>query len=149
MVKKDKLEKIDIKKKRKRLMELRREKLDIDKKKQAKGKQKQIDIRLEQETKLYWARAISGAVCGLIGRLIGFVGWLLLFWMLFFWFAFPFFASFIIYKFEYDKEDWSWKNIIMPGIGIFFFMFMLVSTVLHTLLVLIDYPLTITILGPI
>jgi hypothetical protein len=149
MPKKEKLEKIDIKKKRKRLMELRRKKLDVEKKKEAKGKQKKIDIRLEQETKLYWTRAITGVSCGLIGRLIGLVGWLLLFWMLFFWFVFPFFASFIIFKFEYDKEDWTWKNILMPGIGMYFFMFMISSTILHTLLVLIDYPLTITIFGPI
>ncbi|TFF85612.1 MAG: hypothetical protein EU518_00860 [Promethearchaeota archaeon] len=147
MAKKDKLEKIDIKKKRKRMMELRREKLDLDKKKEAKGKQKDIDIRLEKETKLYWVRAITGAVCALVGRLIGFVGWLLLIWMLFFWFVFPFFASFIIFQFKYDKEEWTWKNIIMPGIGMYFFLFMIVSTILHTLLVMIDYPLTITIFG--
>lgn len=149
MVKKDKLEKIDIKKKRKRLMELRREKLDLEQKKEVKGKQKKIDIRLEQETKLYWTRAVTGIVFALLGRLLGFVGWLMLFWMLFFWFAFPFFASFIIFRFKYDKEDWNWKNILMPGIGIFFFLFMIVSTILHTLFVLIDYPVTITILGPI
>ena len=149
MTKKDKLEKIDIKKKRKRMMELRRKKLDIDKKKEAKGKQKDIDIRLEKETKLYWVRAITGAFCALVGRLIGFVGWLLLIWMIFFWFVFPFFASFIIFQFKYDKEEWNWKSIIMPGVGMYFFLFMIVSTILHTLLVMIDYPLRITIFGPI
>ncbi|MFX1309234.1 MAG: hypothetical protein ACFE8C_05990, partial [Promethearchaeota archaeon] len=45
-----------------------------------------------------------------------------------------FIVSFNILKYEYDKEEWNWKNIIMPGIGIFFFLFMIVGVFLHTLL---------------
>ncbi|TFF98867.1 MAG: hypothetical protein EU547_00210 [Promethearchaeota archaeon] len=149
--KKSKLEEIknikDIKKKRKRLMELRKEKLDVDETIESKGKKKEIDVRLEQETKLYWARAITGFAVGLIGRLIGFVGWLMLIWMVIWWFLFPFFVSFVIYRFEYNKETWNWKNIIKPGIGIYFFIFMITSTIIHTLCVYWNYPLNISIWG--
>lgn len=149
--KKSKLEEIkdikDIKKKRKRLMELRKEKLDVDETIESKGKKKEIDIRLEQETKLYWSRAITGFAVGLFGRLLGFVGWLMLIWMVIWWFLFPFFVSFVIYRFEYDEETWNWKNIIKPGIGIYFFIFMITSTIVHTLCVYLNYPLTISIWG--
>ncbi|MBD3193786.1 MAG: hypothetical protein GF317_01935 [Candidatus Lokiarchaeota archaeon] len=148
MVKKKKLKKIDIKKKRKRLIELRREKLDVDKK-EKKEHLSEFDIRLNRETKLYWIRAITGAIFALFGRLIGFVGFLLFFWMLIFWFGFPFIASFGIFKYEYDKENWNWKNIIKPGLGIYFFLFMLVGTITHTFLTMLNYPLRLTLFGPI
>ena len=55
-------------------------------------------------------------------------------WMLCFLLITPFFVSFIVYKYEYDKEEWSWKNIIKPGIGIFFLLFMIVTVITHTFL---------------
>jgi hypothetical protein len=147
MVKKDKLEKIDIRKKRKKLIKLRKEKLEEVKKKEEKGKKKEIDIRLEKETKLYWTRAIIGFASAFIGRLMGFVGWLLLIWMILFMLLFPFLANFIIFRFQYDKEEWDWKNILSPGLGIFFFLFMITATVLHTMLIYFGYPIRITIFG--
>ncbi len=94
-----------------------------------------LDLRLEKETKLYWIRAITGALSAIIGRLIfGLIGWFLLLWMLIWWFLFPFIVSFFILKYEYDKEEWNWKKIILPGIGIFFFMFMICGVFTHTIL---------------
>ena len=136
MGKKDKRPKrVNIKKERQRLIKekkklLPKQDLHVDKK-----ATKKIDIRLEKETRLYWVRAISGVLSGLIGRLLfGLIGWWLLIWMLCFWFITPFFVSFIVYKYEYDKEEWSWKNIIKPGIGIFFLLFMIVTVIIHTFL---------------
>lgn len=94
-----------------------------------------LEIRLEKETKLYWAKAITGAVSALVGRLLlGLIGWLLFFWLLGFWFGFPFIISFFILKYKYDKEEWNWKTILKTGIGIFFFTFMVVAVLTHTIL---------------
>ena len=130
-----KRKKVDIKKRRKRLLkekkkELQKKSIQIEKK-----PSKTLDLRLERETKLYWIRALTGALSALVGRLLfGLIGWFLFSWMLVWWFLFPFFVSFIILKYQYDKEEWNWKNIILPGIGIFFFLFMIVGVILHTLL---------------
>ena len=130
--------KINILKKRKKLI---REKKKEFQKKDILPKTtavKPLDIRLEKETKLYWVRAITGALSALVGRLIfGFIGWFLLLWMLGWWFLFPFVVSFLIFKFNYDKEEWNWKNILMPGIGIYFFLFMIVGVIIHTMLTFI------------
>ncbi|MFX1495270.1 MAG: hypothetical protein ACFFBZ_13370, partial [Promethearchaeota archaeon] len=119
-----------------------RQKLIKEKKKQLqkqdlltdKKSTKEIDIRLEKETKLYWVRALSGLLSGLIGVLIGLIGWRLLIWMICFWFITPFFFSFIVFRYKYNKEKWNWKNIIKPGVGIFFFLFMIISTITFTLM---------------
>ncbi|NVM43571.1 MAG: hypothetical protein HWN79_01535 [Candidatus Lokiarchaeota archaeon] len=137
MVKKDKRKskRVNIKKARQKLIK-EKKKLHPDQDLQMDKKStKKIDIRLEKETKLYWIRAITAALSGLLGRLVfGFIGWPLLIWMLCFWFITPFVVSFVILKYDYDKEEWNWKNIIKPGIGIFFFLFMIVTTVTHTFL---------------
>ena len=130
-----KRKKIDIKKRRKRLLkekkkEFKKQSIQVEKK-----PLKSFDLRMERETKLYWIRALTGALSAFIGRLIfGLIGWFMLLWMLLWWFLFPFVVSSNILKYEYDKEEWHWKNIILPGIGIFFFLFMIVGVFLHTLL---------------
>lgn len=127
--------KINILKKRKKL--LREKKKELQKKDilPKSTAVKPLDIRLEKETKLYWVRAITGALSALVGRLIfGLIGWYLFFWMLGWWFLFPFAVSFLIFKFKYDKEEWNYKNILMPGIGIYFFLFMIVGVITHTML---------------
>ncbi|MFX0038454.1 MAG: hypothetical protein ACFFCY_04600 [Promethearchaeota archaeon] len=130
-----KRKKIDIKKKRKRLLkekkkEFKKQSIQVEKK-----PVKSFDLRMERETKLYWIRALTGALSAFVGRLLfGLVGWFMLFWMLLWWFLFPFVVSSNILKYEYDKEEWHWKNIILPGIGIFFFLFMIIGVFLHTLL---------------
>lgn len=92
-----------------------------------------LEIRLKKETKLYWTKAITGAVSALVGRLfLGLIGWPMFIWMLSFWLGFPFIISFLISP--YDNEEWNWKIILKTGIGIFFFTFMVVGTLIHTIL---------------
>ena len=130
------IKKVDLRKKRQKL--IKEGKIKQEKKEPIHGKiDESLENRLKKETKLYWIRAVSGALSALIGRLIGLIGWWLLIWMLCFWFLFPFFANFLILRYKYDKEEWNWKNILMPGIGIFFFLFMIVGTLTHTFLVFI------------
>jgi len=127
--------KVDIKKRRQKL--LREKKKELHKKTiQTEKKPLTIlDLRLEKETKLYWIRALTGVLSAIIGRLLfGLIGWFMLLWMLIWWFLFPFVVSFIIYNYEYDKEEWNWKNIILPGIGMFFFLFMIFGVFIHTIL---------------
>ena len=127
--------KVDIKKRRHKLLKEKRKELQIKDIKIEKKTTKEFDLRLEKETKLYWIRAVTGALSALVGRLVfGLIGWFMLIWMLVWMFIFPFFVSFIILKYKFIKEEWGWKNILLPGIGIFFFMFMIVGVITHTLL---------------
>ncbi|MFX1308325.1 MAG: hypothetical protein ACFE8C_01370, partial [Promethearchaeota archaeon] len=111
-----KRKKIDIKKRRQRLIKEKKKKLQKQSIQVEKRPTKSFDLRLEKETKLYWIRALTGALSAFVGRLIfGLIGWFSFIWMLVWWFLFPFIVSFNILKYEYDKEEWNWKNIIMPG----------------------------------
>ena len=142
--KKTRTKKFDPRKKRKEILKERKKSLSKDYLKQLGDKKapqktesdKLLNIRLARETKLYWIRTLTGVFCGLIGRLVGLIGWLLFFWMLFFWFLFPFIVN-ILLKYKFVKDEWTWKNVIKPGIGMFFFMFMITTTVTHTLLAFI------------
>ncbi|MHA2282335.1 MAG: hypothetical protein ACXAC5_15945 [Promethearchaeota archaeon] len=133
-----KRKRVDIKKRRQKLIKEKQK--DLGKKttkgeKEVKVPATGLDLRLEKETKLYWIRAITGALSAIIGRIIfGLIGYFLFLWMLIWWLLFPFIVSFFILKFEYDKEEWNWKRIILPGIGMFFFMFMICGVLTHTLL---------------
>jgi len=130
--------KVDFRKRRQKLLKEKKKELQIKEVKTEKKPTKSLDLRLEKETKLYWIRAITGALSAIVGRLVlGLIGWFIFIWMLVWWFLFPFFVSFVIFRFEYEKEEWSWKNIILPGIGIFFFLFMIVGVFTHTILELI------------
>ena len=117
-----------------------------EKVKQKPVKESALDIRLEKETKLYWIRAVTGALSVFILRLIGFVGWLLLIWMLVFMFVFPFVINYAL-GYKLDKEEWTWKNVLKPGLGVFFFMFMIVGVILHTTLKLLGVTFYISIWG--
>ncbi len=131
--------KVDVRKKRSKLLkerkkELPSEEIQLDKKRAKTEKEQALEIRLKKETNLYWVRAIMGALCGFVGvYFFDLVSYPLLIWMLAFWFGFPFFVSFVIFRYQYDEEEWSWKNIIMPGIGIYFFLFMIVAIIMQTL----------------
>ncbi len=130
------LKKVDVRKKRRKL--IKEGKIKSPKKEEITTKvDDELNLRLKKETRLYWVRTLSGGLAALIGRLIGLVGWFLLIWMLCFWFLFPFFTSFVIFRYKYDKESWNWKNIIMPGIGIYFFIFLIIGTIIHTFLLFI------------
>lgn len=135
MPKKDsRSKKINIKKERQKLIKEKMKQMDKKEYQKEKKSTTNLDIRLEKETNLYWYRALTGALSGLIGRLIGFIGWPLLLWMLCFWFLTPFVINFVILKYKYDKEIWDWKKILKPGLGIFFLLFMITSVIVHTLL---------------
>jgi hypothetical protein len=141
--KKKRAKKFDVRKKRAKILKERekqqpkvdREEREI-KKKFKTEKEENLEIRLAKETKLYWIRAATGALSALIGTLIGLKSWWLFIWMLSLWFGFPFLVSFIILRYKYDKEEWNWKNIIKPGIGIYFFLFMIFAILIHTLQVI-------------
>ncbi len=139
------LKKVDVRQKRKKLMkeqekDLKKQNIPIEKKQPETEKDQELEIKLSKETTLYWIRAITGALSAFVGRLLlGLIGWRLLIWMLGFWFGFPFIVNLYFFshdkeKWKYDKEKWNWKNIIKPGIGIFFFLFMIVGVIIHTLL---------------
>jgi Flp pilus assembly protein TadB len=136
MVKKEKRPKrINIKRERQRLLKEKRKQLQKQDLQPDKKSTKKIDIRLEKETKLYWTRAFTAILSGIFGRLIfGLVGWWLLLWMVIFWLLAPFIISKYILKYEYDKEEWNWKNIIKPGLGIYFLLFMITTIFIHTFL---------------
>ncbi len=136
MVKKEKRPKrINIKRERQKLLKEKRKQLQKQDLQPDKKSTKKIDIRLEKETKLYWIRAITGILSGIIGRLIfGLLGWWLFLWMLVFWFLTPFIVNKYILKYEYNKEEWNWKNIIKPGLGIYFLLFMIATIFIHTFL---------------
>jgi len=144
MVKKDKrkLKRVNIKKERQKLIK-EKKKLHPDQDfHMDKKSTKKIDIRLEKETKLYWIRAITAVASGLLGRFLfgilpQYSGFGLFIWMLCFWFITPFIVSFLVLKYEYDKEEWNWKNIIKPGIGIYFLLFMIGTVLTHTFLAFI------------
>ena len=130
-----KRKKVDIKKRRQRLLKEKKKETQHKFIKAEKKPLKDLDLRLEKETKMYWIRAITGALSAFLGRLLfGLIGWFLFLWMLVWWFIFPFFVSFLILKYKFDKEEWNWKNIILPGIGMFFFLFMIVGVFFHTIL---------------
>jgi len=87
--------------------------------------------------KFYWSRAAFGAISVLLGRVVfGYVGWNLFYWLLGWWFGFPWLLSFLILRIPYEKGKWDWKMIIKTGIGIFFFIFMVVGTLVHTFMVM-------------
>ena len=134
MVKKEKRPKrINIKRERQQLIKEKRKQLQKEDILPEKKSTKEIDIRLEKETKLYWTRAMTGLLSGIFGRLLfGLIGWWLLLWMLAFWFLPPFIISKYLLKYKYDKEVWNWKNIIKPGIGIYFLVFMIATVFIHT-----------------
>ena len=130
-----KRKKVDIKKRRQKLIKEKKKELQKKSIKVEKKSTKELDLRLEKETKLYWIRAITGFLSAIIGRLIfGLIGWFLFLWMLTWWFVFPFVVNFFVLKYEYIEDEWTWKNVILPGIGIFFFLFMIGGVFTHTIL---------------
>ena len=100
--------KVDIRKRRQKLLKEKKKELQIKEIKTEKKPSKEFDLRLEKETKLYLIRAITGALSVFVGRLVlGLIGWFLFIWMLVWWLLFPFFVNFVILKYSYEKEEWS------------------------------------------
>ena len=109
-----------------------------------KKKLKSAEIEEKRKTtieeKFYWVKAGTGAITALLGVLVfQLVGWWLLIYMLGFLLIWPFFQSFVIFRLPYKKDQWDWKQILKSGIGAYFFIFMLISTLSFTLLNYTDY----------
>lgn len=110
-----------------------------------KRKKSLIEIEKEEvssnENKLYWIKVITAVIVATIGTL-GFrlVGWFMLLWMLSFLLVFPLIPNYFIMQeiFKNDKKDWI-KITLKTGIGGYFFTFMVVSTIIHTLIVWPNY----------
>lgn len=109
-----------------------------------KRKKTQDEIEKEEEQdltdKFYWTRALTGAAVGFLGRVVfDLVGWWMLLWMVCWWVGFPWIMSFVIFRIPYEKDQWDWKTILKTGFGLYFFAFMVVSTICHTFLVMPNY----------
>ncbi len=92
------------------------------------------DAITRQKELFYWAKAITGALAGFLGvYMFQLVGWWMFIYMILMLAGFPWILSFGYFRFRYDKENWSWKEILKEGVGIFFLTFMLMATVCHTL----------------
>ena len=108
-------------------------------KKEKTGLDKKKEEEEERKNKFYWIRGTAGIWSVLLGRLVfNLIGWNLLWWLLAFLVGFPWFISFVIMRIPYEKDTWDWKMIMKTGIGAFFFLFMLVGTIVHTLLIMED-----------
>ncbi|MFX1276973.1 MAG: hypothetical protein ACFFBP_06845 [Promethearchaeota archaeon] len=116
------------------------------KQKQKSVKETALDIRITRETKIYWIRGATGAFSALILRLIGFVGFPLLIWLIALLFLVPFVINYLL-GYKLDKEEWTWKNVLKPGLGLFFFLFMFVGVIIETIFVVFDIGIRITFTG--
>ncbi|MHA1734243.1 MAG: hypothetical protein ACTSU5_20080 [Promethearchaeota archaeon] len=100
-------------------------------------KRKKEKEPMSDEDKLYWSKALMGIATGIVGRLVGLIGWWMLIWMLLFWFVVPFPVALLIHPYnkgeKAGEKAWDWKLILKTGIGAFFSLFMLTSTFVHTL----------------
>ena len=144
-VKKERLkQKKEAEKKQKQLSKDQDQKLS--KKKEKRGKETALDVRVARESKIYWYRGATGAIGVLVLRLIGFVGWTLLLWMIGLMLLFPFVINRAL-GYKLDKEEWTWKNVLKPGLGVFFFLFMFVGVFIHTTLHILDIGIKITFTG--
>jgi hypothetical protein len=86
------------------------------------------------EDKFYWSKALTGIIAAIFGSAVfKLIGWWMLAYLLVFLLVFPFFLSFVIFKLKYIKDQWDWKKILKTGLAAFFFLFMLVSTAIHTI----------------
>jgi len=108
-----------------------------------KSKERAVEVERKakhsQEDRFYWTRVITAIVTAIVGT-FGFhlVGWGMLLYLVCFWLGFPWIVSFIIFRIPYEKGVWDWKMIEKTGIGAFFFLFMLIATICHTMIVLND-----------
>ncbi len=89
------------------------------------------------ETTLYWIKILYSITVAFVGRVVfGLVGWWMFLWLLLFWFPFSFIPAYFVFRELFDKDILEWFKIsLKTGVGGFFFVFMVVSTVCHTLLV--------------
>lgn len=110
-----------------------------------KRKKSSIEIEKEEvssnENKLYWSKILIAGITAILGTVgINLVGWLMLLWMLLFMLLFPLLPNYFIMRDLYDTNKKEWiKTTLKTGIGGFFFIFMFLSTMCHTLLVFSNF----------
>lgn len=106
-----------------------------------KSKEEKLEEKepMKDEEKLYWAKILIALGAAILGSaVIGLVGWWMLLWMVIFWFGVPFLPALAIH--EYEKEKWDWKVILKTAVGGYFAIFMLTSTIIHTLTYIANFP---------
>ena len=119
---------------------------EIKKKKYRVGEQQKSEALKEEEEEekykknYYWSRAITGVITAILGVFVfHLVGWDMFIYFILFLVVFPFIISFGILRIPYKKGEWDWKNIMKKGVSPQFFLFMLISTICHTFVVVDDY----------
>jgi len=88
---------------------------------------------MTNEQKLYYIKLLVAFASALVLSLLGIVGWWLLLALVSFWFGLPLLIGYLMAP--YDKEKWDWKMFEKTAVGAFFFIFMVVATLIHTLIV--------------
>jgi len=108
-------------------------------------KETKVEVEKKKETttedKFYYIRALTGVIAAILGTLVfNLVGWWMLLYMVVIWVGWPWIMSFLILRIPYEKGTWDWKTILKTGWGIYFLLFMLISTIIHTLMVMKENP---------
>jgi len=88
------------------------------------------------EEKLYFYKVLLGFAAGVVSQLIGLVGWWLFLWMIAFWIGAPLLIGRLMAP--YEKDKWDWKMFLKTAVMAFFTLFMVTTTVIHTLIVTSD-----------
>jgi hypothetical protein len=89
---------------------------------------------MTNEQKLYLYKLALAFGSGIIGILVGLIGWWLLLYLVCFWFGAPLLLGYLMAPYVVDK--WDWKMFEKTAVGAFFFIFMVTTTLLHTVLVM-------------
>ncbi len=95
-------------------------------------KDEKVKKPVTNEERLYYYKLVLGFASGLVGRLIGFYGWLMLLWLVIFWLGAPFIIGPLIAP--YEKGKWDYKMFLKTAVAAFFFLFMVTSTIVHTVI---------------
>lgn len=95
-------------------------------------KDEKVKKPVTNEERLYYYKLLLGFASGLIGRLIGLIGWWLLIWLVIFWLGAPFIIGLLIAP--YEKGKWDAKMFLKTAVAAFFFLFMVTSTIVHTII---------------
>ena len=125
----------------KRKLEVRKKRRQQKKKKYAvtEVEQKVSEVKSEEkkekdvQMKFYWARALTGVITAILGGLaFKLIGWDMFIFMIVFLVVWPYILSFAIFRIPYVKKKWDWKKIISKGFAAHFFLFLLITTLIHT-----------------
>ncbi len=96
-------------------------------------KEDKVKKPVTNEERLYYYKLLLGFASGLVGALMELYGWFMLLWLISFWLGAPLIIGRLIAP--YEKDKWDWKMFLKTAVAAFFFLFMVTSTVVHTLFV--------------